>query len=100
MPSRTSSEASKDSAKDSTCGFPLPRTNSHHAQLTARKTEIKINVYDLLPPGKLSTILWTIGSGLLHSGVVIGDREYAYGGHDRRGFTGVYYTKYGATTDL
>lgn len=90
MPSRTSSE----SLKDSGYGLPLPRSNSHHEQLTARKTEVKINVYDLLPPGKLSTILWTIGSGLLHSGVVIGDREYAYGGHDRRGLTGAYYTKY------
>jgi hypothetical protein len=105
MPSRTSSESSKNS-KD-----PRTRTGSHREQLAARTTEIRINVYDLLPvsvaerclgkviansiqPGKLSTILWTIGSGLLHSGVVIGNREYAYGGHDRRGLTGVYYTKY------
>jgi len=51
-----------------------------------------INVYDLLPPGRLATILWTIGAGLLHSGVVINNKEYAYGGHDRRGLTGVYYT--------
>ncbi|KIW06729.1 uncharacterized protein PV09_02423 [Verruconis gallopava] len=69
------------------------KTDSNRAQLSTRKTEIKINVYDLLPPGRLSTILWIIGSGLLHSGVVIGDREYAYGGHDRKGLTGVYYTK-------
>lgn len=38
-------------------------------------------------------MLWTIGASLLHSGVVINDREYAYGGHDRRGVTGVYWTK-------
>ncbi len=33
-----------------------------------------------------------VGSSLLHSGVVIQDREYAYGGHDRRGLSGVYWT--------
>jgi len=37
-------------------------------------------------------VLWTIGSSLLHSGVVINNREYAYGGHDKRGMTGVYST--------
>lgn len=31
---------------------------------------------------------------MLHSGVVVGNKEYAYGGHDKRGLTGVYYTKY------
>jgi deubiquitinase DESI2 len=44
-------------------------------------------------PGKFSSFLWTIGSSLLHSGVVIGDREYAYGGHDKRGMSGIYWTK-------
>src|SRR5688572_17876999 len=43
--------------------------------------------------GRLSSILWTVGASLLHSGVVINGREYAYGGHDRRGLTGVYWTK-------
>lgn len=60
-----------------------------------QRTEVIINVYDLLPPGKVATVLWAIGSSLLHSGVVIGDREYAYGGHDRRNLTGVYWTKPG-----
>ncbi|CAL3963662.1 hypothetical protein PZA11_001213 [Diplocarpon coronariae] len=65
---------------------------SHRSTLSLQKTEIKINVYDLLPPGKVASVLWAIGSSLLHSGVVINNREYAYGGHDRRGMTGVYYT--------
>lgn len=34
-----------------------------------------------------------MGASLLHSGVVINGREYAYGGHDKRGVTGVYWTK-------
>jgi hypothetical protein len=38
-------------------------------------------------------VLWAVGASLLHSGVVINGREYAYGGHDRRGMTGVYWTK-------
>lgn len=70
-----------------------------------------IHVYDLLPvrvmsastsarsttdnaqPGRFSSFLWAIGTSLLHSGVVINGREYAYGGHDKRGVTGVYWTK-------
>lgn len=38
-------------------------------------------------------MLWTFGSSLLHSGVVINGKEYAYGGHDQRGVTGVYWTR-------
>ncbi|KZF18815.1 UPF0326 protein hag1 [Xylona heveae TC161] len=68
-------------------------SGNHRTTLSLKKTEICINVYDLLPPGKLSSILWTIGGSLLHSGVVIGDKEYAYGGHDRPGMSGVYWTK-------
>ncbi|KAK5115951.1 hypothetical protein LTR62_000407 [Meristemomyces frigidus] len=44
-------------------------------------------------PSRLSNLLWTFGSGLLHSGIVINDKEYAYGGHNRLNTTGVYYTK-------
>ncbi|TAQ86250.1 hypothetical protein B7494_g5418 [Chlorociboria aeruginascens] len=85
---------------------------THRSTLSLQKTEIFINVYDLLPvravhswlqtikiqtdklqPGRLSSMLWTIGASLLHSGVVINHREYAYGGHDKRGMTGVYWTK-------
>ncbi|KAI1329674.1 DUF862-domain-containing protein [Xylariaceae sp. FL0255] len=65
---------------------------SHRSTLSLTRTEIIINVYDLLPPGRLSSILWTLGTGLLHSGVVINGKEYAYGGHDKPGETGVYWT--------
>ncbi|KAK5123053.1 hypothetical protein LTR85_003249 [Meristemomyces frigidus] len=72
------------------------RTSSSTSQSGSQalqKTDITINVYDLLPPGRLSSVLWTVGGSLLHSGVVIRGREYAYGGHNRRGITGVYWTK-------
>ncbi|GAB7350847.1 hypothetical protein MBLNU459_g1378t1 [Dothideomycetes sp. NU459] len=63
------------------------------ASVLAQRVEVTVHVYDLLPPGRLSSILWTIGGALLHSGVVIKDREYAYGGHDRKGVSGVYWTR-------
>ncbi|MCJ1329272.1 hypothetical protein MMC10_005951 [Thelotrema lepadinum] len=43
------------------------------------KTEIIINVYDLLAPGTFSSVLWTCGLSLLHTGIVINNREYSYG---------------------
>ncbi|KAK3941515.1 PPPDE putative peptidase domain-containing protein [Diplogelasinospora grovesii] len=82
MPSRTPSKKSQ-----------RPARASHRSTLSLQKTEILINVYDLLPPGRLSSTLWFLGTSLLHSGVVINGKEYAYGGHDRRGITGVYWTK-------
>ncbi|KAK3329676.1 PPPDE putative peptidase domain-containing protein [Apodospora peruviana] len=66
---------------------------SHRSTMSLQKTEIIINVYDLLPPGRISSTLWFLGTSLLHSGVVINGKEYAYGGHERRGVTGVYWTK-------
>jgi hypothetical protein len=68
-------------------------SRSHRSTLSLQKTEILINIYDLLPPGRMSSVLWYMGTSLLHSGVVINGKEYAYGGHDRRGLTGVYWTK-------
>ncbi|KAK9421567.1 putative PPPDE domain-containing protein [Seiridium cardinale] len=68
------------------------RQSSHRSTLSLSRTEVIINVYDLLPPGRLSSVLWTFGSSLLHTGVVINGREYAYGGHDRPSTTGVYWT--------
>lgn len=71
------------------------RASSSTSSNTERvpKTQVLINVYDLLPPGRLSSVLWTLGSSLLHTGVVIKEREYAYGGHDQQGLTGVYWTQ-------
>jgi len=66
---------------------------NHRSTLSLQKTEVVINVYDLLPPGRLASMLWTVGASLLHSAVVINGKEYAYGGHDKRGMTGVYWTK-------
>lgn len=66
--------------------------NSLQSPVSTRKFNISISVYDLLPPNGLSTVLWTFGCSLLHTGVVIEDKEYAYGGHDRPGVSGVYWT--------
>ena len=48
-----------------------------------------------MKPGRLASVLWFFGSSLLHTGVFIKsvDREYAFGGHDRPGMSGVYWTK-------
>ncbi|KAK4695393.1 deubiquitinase DESI2, partial [Lecanoromycetidae sp. Uapishka_2] len=48
-------------------------------------------------PGKLASTLWFFGSSLLHTGVVVHslNREYAFGGHDRPGASGVYWTRPG-----
>ncbi|KAH8148594.1 uncharacterized protein LAJ45_07305 [Morchella importuna] len=70
----------------------LPRLPIHHP-LNTHKDQDPHQRLRPPPPGRLSTIVWTLGVGLLHSGVVINDREYAFGGHDRRGLTGVYWTK-------
>ncbi|KAH6695258.1 PPPDE putative peptidase domain-containing protein [Plectosphaerella plurivora] len=67
--------------------------SSHRSTLSLSKTEVTIHVYDLLPEGRLSSVLWAFGTSLLHSGVVINGREYAYGGHGRPNMTGVYWTK-------
>ncbi|KAI9849526.1 MAG: hypothetical protein M1837_004146 [Sclerophora amabilis] len=84
--------------------FRKSSVRNHRSTLSLQKTEVLISVYDLLPvhlsdasesyqPGRLSSILWTFGSSLLHSGVVVNDKEYAYGGHDQPGKTGVYWTR-------
>ena len=59
-----------------------PRTSSSSARSSStrvHRTEIIINVYDLLPPSKVSSLLWPLGLSLLHTGIVLDDREYSYG---------------------
>ncbi|KAL8936182.1 MAG: hypothetical protein Q9216_005066 [Gyalolechia sp. 2 TL-2023] len=67
---------------------------SHRSSSSIQKSEVYINVYDLLPPGKVSSTLWFLGSSLLHTGVVINslNREYAFGGHTHPHVSGVYST--------
>ncbi|SLM35693.1 PPPDE putative peptidase domain [Lasallia pustulata] len=88
-PGQAGRTGSKKHNRKSSDKIPSSRRSTSNVQ----KTEILINVYDLLPPGKLSSTLWLLGSSLLHSGVVIRNREYAYGGHDRPGMSGVYWTR-------
>ncbi|KAK0307729.1 hypothetical protein LTR82_015869 [Friedmanniomyces endolithicus] len=78
--------------KRSRASSPSTSHNTQPSTQAPARTEITINVYDLLPPGRLSSLLWTLGSSLLHSGLQIGDREYAFGGHSRPKTTGVYFT--------
>jgi len=75
----------------------LPHSKSsssrHRTTSSFSRLEVCVNVYELLPQGRLSSVLWTLGSSLLHTGLVIKDKEYAYGGHDQRGVSGVYWTR-------
>ncbi|SMQ47014.1 unnamed protein product [Zymoseptoria tritici ST99CH_3D7] len=81
---------------------PRSSTDSTTETTTQTKTPILINIYDLLPPSRLSTLLWHLGSSLHHSAVVLPirststsepiSREYAYGGHPHPHLTGVYHT--------
>lgn len=58
-----------------------------------RKLPIFLNVYDLMSPSTLSSFLWLSGMSICHSGVVINDQEWAFGGHDVEGVSGVYVTR-------
>ncbi|KAK9464444.1 PPPDE putative peptidase domain-containing protein [Lipomyces arxii] len=58
-----------------------------------RRLDITINVYDMLQDSRLSELVWLFGIGVYHSAVEVDGREYAYGGHDEPGISGVYYSK-------
>ncbi|EME89623.1 uncharacterized protein MYCFIDRAFT_127687 [Pseudocercospora fijiensis CIRAD86] len=88
----STSKTPKQNHRSTSASITLPSNSPTH-NASAQQTEIIINVYDLLPPGRLSSLLWTLGGSLLHSGICISNREYAYGGHPQRGVTGVYYTR-------
>ncbi|KAI7272733.1 DHS-like NAD/FAD-binding domain-containing protein [Hortaea werneckii] len=75
-----------------TTNFTQTKTASVVAKSEAAKKGLQ-SPSKLRQPGRLSSFLWTIGGSLLHSGVVINGREYAYGGHNKRGITGVYWTR-------
>ncbi|BGP12431.1 hypothetical protein JCM10213_007003 [Rhodosporidiobolus nylandii] len=63
---------------------------------------VRVVVYDLLPPSRLASLLNFLGTGVHHSSVELciplgpsdtdnpTKHEYAYGGHDQPGLTGVF----------
>ncbi|KAL8950803.1 MAG: hypothetical protein Q9222_003180 [Ikaeria aurantiellina] len=80
--------ASSDTRKKSV----RPSFGSHRASSSIHKTEVSINVYDLLPAGTISSTLWFLGSSILHTGVVVKslDCEFAFGGHTNPSLSGVF----------
>ena len=52
----------------------------------AMREAVKINIYDMT---SLNAYISAIGIGIYHCGLVIYDREYAYGGHSFP-FSGVF----------
>jgi hypothetical protein len=74
----------------------ITRIPKHHHRVYRRKN-VKKTVLTSKQPSSLSTVLWTIGSSLHHSGVALSvpnrdPIEYAYGGHPQPNKTGVYHT--------
>lgn len=73
--------------------------NSKSSLQELRKLPVSVNVYDLLPESRLSSFMWFTGISICHSGVVIRDEEWAFGGHDIEGVSGVYVTAPRAVPD-
>ncbi|TKX25852.1 hypothetical protein C1H76_1887 [Elsinoe australis] len=61
---------------------------------TPPSTDVIVHVYDLLPPSRLSSILWTLSLPLVHTSLHLppSPNEYAFGGHSHPTLTGVYTT--------
>ncbi|RGB22835.1 PPPDE putative peptidase domain-containing protein [Rhizophagus diaphanus] len=53
---------------------------------------VYLNVYDMLPRGKITDMCYKMGVGVFHSSVEILGREYNFGGHDSD-YTGVFVTR-------
>ncbi|MCJ1286251.1 hypothetical protein MMC26_005596 [Xylographa opegraphella] len=99
MPSSTTQKSRRPS--NHTRQSSASSSNSTHRPALSRTTSrpkipVYINVYDLMPSGTLSTILWPLGLSLLHTGIVLLDREYAYGAttlnNPSQPQTGIYHT--------
>ncbi|CAG8449946.1 3263_t:CDS:10 [Ambispora leptoticha] len=46
-----------------------------------KKIPVYVNVYDMLPKGKVADFGYRLGVGIFHSGVEVLGREYNFGGH-------------------
>ncbi|KAF2223087.1 PPPDE putative peptidase domain-containing protein, partial [Elsinoe ampelina] len=59
---------------------------------TPSPTEVIIHVYDLLPPSRLSSLLWLLSCPLVHTSLHLppSPHELAFGGHPHPHLTGVY----------
>ncbi|RHZ78609.1 hypothetical protein Glove_158g110 [Diversispora epigaea] len=55
-----------------------------------QKFPVFLNVYDMLPRGKITDLGYMIGVGVFHSGVEVLNKEYNFGGHEYDS-TGVFY---------
>ncbi|KAF4557004.1 DeSI-like protein [Elsinoe fawcettii] len=61
---------------------------------TPPATEVIVHVYDLLPPSRLASLLWTLSTPLVHTSLHLppSRHELAFGGHPHPNITGVYTT--------